>query len=558
MKFIAVTAALLVAANAISISWTGYGGDNQWTNRINWSPDQVPGTADDVTIGSGVVLVTIATGVNSLVMGTDFSAPANLTIYQQFFIGTGGLQVSGNGNLFINAGSASVTGTVTIGGNLFFQSGQISGQWTVNNRGVADLSGAAQKVLTGAQFVSQASSFIASGVIADLSGAAQKVLTGAQFVSQASSFIASRGVADLSGAAQKVLTGAQFVSQASSFIASGVIALNQSSQIIVQSALTLSGDVSIQAQDSTSVLLDTSAGTLTYTGSGVFQIQAPINVGTFNYQGGNITIFDDVAFVNPFVIPSGSYVATVGNAVANLTAGVSGAGVLSAAGSVLLLGNTTVNVLNVVGGNVSFDKVGSDVSVLTVSGGITKVNNAVSAKQLNLLSGTVQGAATVSAAQLYVSSQGFGLNAALTVSSTASVGGLISFGSAGSLTLQSTASFSTLASVTFTGVPGRTVTNNGVLNAISPVVFNNINLAGSGSANVQSTLSFQTAVLTQNSVTLSGAGVLKGANTNLSIAKVKSTPTVNAVIGSYSFTCPGECDSVSTSTTPTSAFTFSA
>jgi len=500
MKFIAVTAALLVAANAISISWTGYGGDNQWTNRINWSPDQVPGTADDVTIGSGVVLVTIATGVNSLVMGTDFSAPANLTIYQQFFIGTGGLQVSGNGNLFINAGSASVTGTVTIGGNLFFQSGQISGQWTVNNRGVADLS----------------------------------------------------------GAAQKVLTGAQFVSQASSFIASGVIALNQSSQIIVQSALTLSGDVSIQAQDSTSVLLDTSAGTLTYTGSGVFQIQAPINVGTFNYQGGNITIFDDVAFVNPFVIPSGSYVATVGNAVANLTAGVSGAGVLSAAGSVLLLGNTTVNVLNVVGGNVSFDKVGSDVSVLTVSGGITKVNNAVSAKQLNLLSGTVQGAATVSAAQLYVSSQGFGLNAALTVSSTASVGGLISFGSAGSLTLQSTASFSTLASVTFTGVPGRTVTNNGVLNAISPVVFNNINLAGSGSANVQSTLSFQTAVLTQNSVTLSGAGVLKGANTNLSIAKVKSTPTVNAVIGSYSFTCPGECDSVSTSTTPTSAFTFSA
>jgi hypothetical protein len=501
MKYLAVAAVLLVAANAVSISWTGYGGDNQWTNRINWSPDQVPGTADDVTIPSGVVLVTIPTGVNSLVMGTEFSAPANLTIFQQFYVGTGGLQVSGNGNLIINAGSAAVTGTVTIGGNLLFQSGQISGQWTIT----------------------------------------------------------SRGVADLSGGAQKVFSGAQFVSQASSFIASGVFALNQSSQIVVQTALTLSGDVSIQAQDSTAVLLDTSAGTLTYTGAGTLQLQAPINVGTFNFVGGNLTIFDDVSFVNPFVIPSGSYVATVGNAVVNMTAGVSGAGVLSAAGSVLLLGNTSISgALNIVGGNVSFKQAGSSVAILTLSGGITKVDNGVSAQQLNLLSGQLSGAATLVAKQLYVSSQGFGLNGAVSVSGSASVGGLIAFGAAGALTLQSTATFSTLASVTFTGVPARAVVNNGVINAVSPVVFNNINLLGSGSIVAQSTVSFQTATLTQNVVTLSGAGVLKGANTKITgIAKVKAA-TVNGVIGSYSFTCPVECDSISTSTTPTSAFSFSA
>ncbi|CUI12789.1 membrane-associated protein, putative, partial [Bodo saltans] len=132
MKLLAIVAALAVATNAISISWTGYGNDNQWTNKVNWSPDQVPSTGDDVTIASGIVQVTIPTGVNSLVMGTSFNAPANLTVFQSFFIGTGGLQVEGNGNLFINSGTAAVSGQVTIGGNLYFQSGQISGQWTIN------------------------------------------------------------------------------------------------------------------------------------------------------------------------------------------------------------------------------------------------------------------------------------------------------------------------------------------------------------------------------------------------------------------------------------------
>lgn len=502
MKLLAVIAALAVVANAASISWTGYGNDNQWTNKVNWSPDQVPGTGDDVTIASGVVQVTIPTGVNSLVMGTEFSTPANLTIFQTFFIGTGGMQVEGNGNLFINAGSASVSGQVTIGGNLFFQSGQIGGQWTINNRGVADLS----------------------------------------------------------GAAEKVFTGCQFISQASSFVFSGVMALNQSSQVVVQSTVVFSGDVSVQAQDSTQVLFDTSAGTLTYTGNGDFQIQAPFNLGTFNFEGGNLTIYDQVTFVNPFVIPSGSYVATVGNAAANMTAGVSGAGVLSGAGSSLILGNTSLTgALNVVGGNVTFAAAGSSVAILSVSGGYTILNHPVSAKQLNLLSGNIIGSATLTASQLYFSSTGFNLNSALTVTQSASVGGLLAFGSTGSLMLTSSATFNTLASMTFTGVPAMTVTNHGTFSLTSPVVFQNINLAGSGSVSAKSTLSFQTSTVTQSAVALSGAGIFKGSNTRIiSVGKVSAATTVNAVIGSYSFTCPAECDDISTSGTPTSSFNFSA
>jgi hypothetical protein len=502
MKLLAIVAALAVATNAISISWTGYGNDNQWTNKINWSPDQVPSTGDDVTIASGIVQVTIPTGVNSLVMGTSFSAPANLTVFQSFFIGTGGLQVEGNGNLFINSGTAAVSGQVTIGGNLYFQSGQISGQWTINNRGVADLS----------------------------------------------------------GAAEKVLTGAQFISSATSFTLSGVLVLNQSSQVIVHSTVVISGDASIQAQDSTAVLFDASAGTLTYTGNGNFQIQAPINFGAFNFQGGNLTIYDEVTFVNPFVIPSASYVATVGSAVANMTAGVSGAGVLSGAGTNLILGNATLSgALNVIGGNVTFVGAGSSIGILSVSGGYLVLNYAVAAKQLNFLSGNVVGAASLAASQLYFSSTGFNLDSALTVTKSAAVGGLLAFGSSGSVTIGAAATLSTLASITFTGAPGQTVTNQGVLSITAPAVFQNINLGGSGSVSASSTLSFQTATVTQTAITLSGAGIFKGSNTRIiSVGKVAASSTVSAVIGSYSFTCPAECDDVSTSGVPTDSFNFSA
>jgi len=260
------------------------------------------------------------------------------------------------------------------------------------------------------------------------------------------------------------------------------------------------------------------------------------------------------------VIPSGSYVATVGSASVNLTVGVSGPGVLSSAGSTLLLGPTTVSgAVNIIGGNTTFTTAGSNVSILTITGGFTIFANAVQVKQLNLLSGNAIGAAGVTASQLYFSSQGFNLNTGVWVTKTASVGGLLSFGSAGGLWIESTATFQTLASVTFTGVPGMTVTNNGILNVISPVVFTNINLAGGGSVTVQSTLSVQTATVTQTAINLSGAGIFKGSNTKIiNIGKVAANPTVQAQIGVYSFTCPAECDDISTSGVPTSAFTFTA
>jgi len=216
-----------------------------------------------------------------------------------------------------------------------------------------------------------------------------------------------------------------------------------------------------------------------------------------------------------------------------------------------------VSTLNIVGGNVTISAPGSSVGVLTLNGGYTFVNYGIAAAQLNLMSGNLVGPAALSASQLYFNTQGFNLNGPVVVTSQATLGGLLSFGSSGSLTINSAATANVQQSLTFTGVPGQTVTNNGVIVVGAPLVFQNINLDGAGSANVSTSLSIQSATVSQSTVNLSGSGVFKGANTQITnIGAVTGSPSVHAVIGSYVFNCPGACDNLSTNQVPTSAFQF--
>jgi hypothetical protein len=102
-----------------------------------------------------------------------------------------------------------------------------------------------------------------------------------------------------------------------------------------------------------------------------------------------------------------------------------------------------------------------------------------------------------------------------------------------------------------------TFTNNGAFSVSSPAVFQNINLAGAGTVSVSSSLSVQTAQVTQSTISLSGSGVFKGSNTQIvSVGKVKGSPKVKAVIGTYTLYCTGECDQVTTTGIPTSPFHF--
>ena len=499
-KSVAVALLVVCCVQAVSIKWIGYGKDHQWTNPSNWSPEQVPTINDDVTIDQGTVQVTIPTGANSITMGDSFAAPANLTFFQTFIIGTGGLAVLGNGNVFINSGTAAVSGKVNIDGGLYFQSGQVSGQWQITSKGVADLSGAAEKAFNGCGF-----------------------------------------------------------SVAGAFTFGGVMALNQSSQISVTSTVVMSGDVSIQNQDGSATLLDTSAGTFTYTGGGTLQIQAQVNIGTFNFQAGNLSIFHSMQFANPFVIPYGSVVSTLATAVVNMQAGVSGSGVLSAEGSSVSIGNVNISgVVNVIGGNTTFTTPGW-VAKINVNGGVLVAEAAIKASHLMMLAGSADGAGGVTAVNASLNCPGFNLNTKIDVTGTFTSQGasLIAFGSRGSISIAAGGQLTPQGPLTFTGIPGRTVTNHGTIVASSPVTFQNTNLGGSGTCSISSTLNMNTATFMQSTVALSGSGKFSGSTTTItSLAKVTGTPGVTGTIGVYKFTCIAECDSISTSSVPTNSFHF--
>jgi hypothetical protein len=499
--FVACALALLIfSADAISIKWTGYANNNQWFTPTNWYPDQVPSTGDDVTISSGVVEVPQAAGVNSLVMGDSFSSSANLTIFNDFIIGSGGLNVQGNGNVFVNAGSASITGVVNLDGQLYFQSGSFSGQVTVSSKGVADLSGPAQKVFT-------ACSFVSSG----------------------------------------------------SLTLGGNIVLNQSSQFSVTSTATASGDFAIMNGDGSSVLFDTSAGVLTYLGGGTFSMQAPINLGTFNFNAGNLTIYSDVTFVNPFVIPANSYVSAVGIANVNMTAGVSGQGVLTGSSSQLLLANVNVSgYVNCAGGNVTFGGSSKNVvsGAVTLAGGLLSVNSATEVAMLNLLSGGIVG--SVTASKGYIKTTGLNLNGVVSFTGAVTASNsLLAFGQQGSLVFTSGATLSVNGATTFTGVPGRSVTNDGTITASASTDFQNINLQGSGSVNVNAAVTVSTCNIAQSTIAIASGSSFSGSNAQLSIGSITGT-SVSAVIGDYKLNCGAQCTNVDTTAPPTSNFKFSA
>ena len=495
-----ILAAVLACASAASISWTGFAKDNQWSTAVNWSGDKVPGEGDDVTITEGNVLVTGDVIVNSVAMGTSVNGPANLTFFNSFYVAST-MMVDVNGNLMINAGTASVSGTVTMGGALYFQSGQISGQWTVASRAVADLNGAAQKVLSACQF-----------------------------------------------------------SVEGSLSFSGVVTLNQSSQITVKSTAVAQNDVSIQAGDKTSVLFDASKGELTYNGGGTMQIMAPMSIGKFNFNSGNLTLFESLQFVNTFAIPAGSFVATVGAANVAMAKGVTGKGVLSAAGTTLTLGSVNVSgAVNIIGGTVNFGSK-ADIGLLTLEGGTVYADAAVEAKQFTMLGGNLEGTSGVSAVSATLQSQGFNLNTAVTVSGNFATLGksLISFGKTGALTLTSTGTMNVGGALTLTGTPGRSFVNNGKVTVANPLQSQNIDISGTGAFEINSaTFTVSTINFQIGSIKLSGSGVFKGSNTYImGISSVSSANGVNAIFGAYAVTFPN-ASSVTTMTQPTTDFHFS-
>jgi len=503
MRCIALLALAVALASAESIKWTGIANDNQWTNHINWYPAQVPGANDDVSIPTGVVQVTTSVTINSLNMGYEVTAPANLTVFQSFLV-SNGLTVNENGNLFINTGLAQVFATATIGGNLFFIDGVLGGSWTVTKRAYADLGNANEKGFSGCTFISQ-------------------------------------GQLSLGG----------------------VIVLNQSSTFTLQSSTTATSNLIVQGLDGTTVLFDASTAQFTYS-VGTFIVQAPVLLGKFTLVSGNMTILDSLTFKQSLAIPSGSFVTALGNAVLNMTNGATGAGVLTLSSQSATVGGLAMSgAVNMLGG-AAIVASESSCGILTIKGGNAVFSARTYAGQLNLLTGTTSGASKVVAANVLVMTKGFTLGSTVESNKTLTFEqSTLTFGQNGALVISSEARATAVGSLLLTGpafIQG--ITNNGLFQAQAAVSSQNINIQGSGSIAVSSTLTINTATVSQAAVQLSAGSTFTGSNTFLTLGKVESATggSVKAVLGDYTLTCQKECDNVSTpgSTTPTASFTFSA
>jgi hypothetical protein len=114
------------------ITWTGHAGDNNWNNAANWSPAQVPGPSDTVTISTSVA--TDINVSNEAVGALTTNSHVTLTVGSaEFTLGTaaGGATIFSNGGTFLLAppddgadlviGAPTLTlkggGTVALGGN---------------------------------------------------------------------------------------------------------------------------------------------------------------------------------------------------------------------------------------------------------------------------------------------------------------------------------------------------------------------------------------------------------------------------------------------------------
>lgn len=98
--------ALLTAFSPLvaQTTYTWIGGDSTWNEPANWSPNGVPGTGDNVIIGSGTVKLTTNVQVKDLVLAAGaITGSANLSIAGQMSWISGSM--AGSGATTINSGA---------------------------------------------------------------------------------------------------------------------------------------------------------------------------------------------------------------------------------------------------------------------------------------------------------------------------------------------------------------------------------------------------------------------------------------------------------------------
>jgi hypothetical protein len=126
-----------------AVSWTGMGGDNQWTTPGNWSTGMLPGPADDITID--------VAGNPTIVLGSGAQSIHSLDAANSLLINGGSLSLAAGSqvsNLNLSGGELGGGGNLTVTGAFTWLGGTLSLPQTTAQSGI-DFHGAGDVFLSG-------------------------------------------------------------------------------------------------------------------------------------------------------------------------------------------------------------------------------------------------------------------------------------------------------------------------------------------------------------------------------------------------------------------------
>ena len=334
-------------ARAAAIAWTNTAGGN-WSAAANWSPNQVPGAADDASIyapGVYTVVLNANATVRSLTLGGATSQPT-LTNYNQTLTFTNASAVNAGG--ILAWGGGSLVGTnLTVNGQFLWNNGTVFNPLTIATNGVLNIVGGP---------VSLAGPLTNAGTVNWTAGT---------FYLYSCSQNAGP-IVNLAGAQWNINCDQAL----NPYCATPAGAYFQNAGTVTKSGTT--GITSIGVPFNNTGTLTASAGSLKFEGGGALG-------GVFSAAGGTAIQFDGGNFSSTGMVANGP-------------------GTVQLTGGTLLLFTDQITNLGLVGGTVSVGPVfqGGAITNLTLAGSNLGGTNTV-AGTLSLGGGNLPGALTVTA-----------------------------------------------------------------------------------------------------------------------------------------------------------------
>ncbi len=155
----ATLTAVFVPDSNPTIEWTGLGGDNLWSNPLNWTGGRIPESQDRVIIN--------VTGDASILYSGLTSTIAELRSQEALTIASGSLRVGGqsytSGGLHLTGGVLRVNGYLALTGPSTWTGGTFSGSGITNVVSTLSISGTEHKTLTGGHVLDNRGTIVWTG-----------------------------------------------------------------------------------------------------------------------------------------------------------------------------------------------------------------------------------------------------------------------------------------------------------------------------------------------------------------------------------------------------------